>query len=114
RHLDVDAVLAVIVEAQRLGDPLALVVAGADADRVDAAAVAFRLRVDFRIAVDFRRRGEEEPRPGALGQPQHVVGAEEIYLGRGDRVGLVEWRRGRTGQVVDLAEFAPERLRHVV
>src|SRR5690606_15025882 len=38
----------------------------------------------------------------------------EIYLGRGDRVGLVEWRRGRTGQVVDLAEFAPERLRHVV
>jgi len=45
RHPDLGAVHAPVVKAQRFGDPLALVVAAADADRVDAAPVALALTV---------------------------------------------------------------------
>ena len=65
RDADVDAVLAVVVEEQRLGAALAFVVAGARADRVDAAPVALGLRVDRRVAVDLAGRGLEDPRPAS-------------------------------------------------
>jgi hypothetical protein len=43
----VDAVHAVVIHEQRFSDPFALVVTRSPADRIDAAAVALRLRVDF-------------------------------------------------------------------
>ena len=49
--------LAAVVEEQRLGAALALVVAGAEADRIDVAPVALRLRVHGRVAVDLGGRG---------------------------------------------------------
>ena len=60
RHLDAQLVLAVVVEEQRLGAALALVVAGARADRIDVAPVVLGLRVDRRVAVDLGGRGLED------------------------------------------------------
>ncbi|MNJ43920.1 hypothetical protein D3C77_389480 [compost metagenome] len=57
------AVLLAEVRHQGLGEALALVVAGARPDRVDVAAIALHLRVDFRVAVDLRGRGLKEARP---------------------------------------------------
>ena len=71
RHLDADAVLAVVVEEQRLGAALALVVAGARTDRVDVAAIGLRLRVHERVAVNLAGRGVEDACARALGQAQH-------------------------------------------
>ena len=51
-----EIVLPVIVHEQRLGAAFALVVARADADRIDMAPVGFRLRMDVRIAIDFAGR----------------------------------------------------------
>ncbi len=48
---DIDAVLAVVVEAEGLGDALALVVAGAVG--VDVDPVGLDLRVDLGVAVDL-------------------------------------------------------------
>ena len=53
RHLDLQPVLAVIVEEQGLGAALALVVAGARAQRVDVAPIVLALRVDLRVAIDL-------------------------------------------------------------
>ena len=62
RHLDLQPVLAVVIEEQRLGAALAFVVAGADADRVHIAPVSLGLRMHLRIAIDLTRRGEQETR----------------------------------------------------
>ena len=61
RDLDLELVLAVIVEEQRLGAALALVIAGARADRVDVPPVVFRLRMHGRVAVDLAGRGLQDP-----------------------------------------------------
>ena len=53
RDLDLELVLAMIVEEQRLGAALALVVAGARTDRIDVAPVVLGLRVHRGIAVDL-------------------------------------------------------------
>ena len=71
-HLDGQAVTPAEVEEQGLGRPLALVVAGAGADRVDMAAIGFLLRVLQGIAIDLAGRGLEDPGTGALGPFQHV------------------------------------------
>ena len=65
-HAHVEPVLAAVVEGQTLGRALALVVAGALADRVDVAPVGLRLRVLERVAVDLGGGGEEEAGAGAL------------------------------------------------
>ena len=51
--LGADTVQAVVVEEERLGAALALVVAGAQADGVDIAPVALRLRMDVGVAIDL-------------------------------------------------------------
>ena len=114
RHLDAQFVLAVIVEEQRLRTALALVVAGARSDRIDAAAVALDLGVDGRVAVDLAGRGLEDLGPNPLGQAQHVDGAVDTGLGRLNRVVLVVNRRGRAGQIIDLVDLDIERERHVM
>ena len=114
RDLDAQLVLAVVVEEQRLGAALALVVAGARADRIDVAPVGLGLRMDRRVAVDLAGRGLEDPALQALGQAQHVDGAVHAGLGRLHRIVLVVDRRGRAGQVVDLVDLDIEREGHVV
>ena len=61
-----------IVHEQRLGRPLALVVAGPRADGIDRAAIALGLRMDLGVAIDFAGRGLQDLRPAPLGHPQHV------------------------------------------
>ena len=102
RDLDLQPVLAAVVEEQGLGAALALVVAAARADRIDVAPVVLRLRMDLRIAVHLGGRGLKNPRLHPLGQAQHVDRAVHAGLGRLHRIELVVHRRGRAGQVVDL------------
>ncbi len=112
--LDLQLVLAAVVEEQRLGAALALVVAGARPDRIDVAPVALGLRVHGGIAVDLRGRGLQDRNPEPLGEAQHVDRAEHAGLGRLHRIELVVHRRGGTGEVVDPIHFHVERPRHVV
>ena len=63
--LDVELVLAVVVEEQGFGAALAFVVAAADADGVDVAPVVFGLRMDSGIAIDLAGGGLEDARLAA-------------------------------------------------
>ena len=112
--LDLRIVLAVIVEEQRFGAALALVIAGTDADRVHIAPVFLALRVHVRIAIDFRGRGLEDLRAGPLGEAQHVDGAMHACLRRLYGVELVMNRACRARHVVDLVDLHEEREGHVM
>ena len=114
RHLDRHAGLAVIVEEQRLGGALALVVAGARADRVDVAPIFLGLRMRGRVAIDLAGRGLQDLASQPLGEAEHVDRAVHRGLQRLDRVVLVVDRRGRTGEVVDLVDLDIEREADVV
>ena len=113
-HLDARLVLAVVVEEQRLGAALALVVAGARPQSVDVAPVILGLGMDAGVAIDLAGGGLEDLGPGALGQAQHVDGAEHAGLGRLHGVELVVDGRGGAGQVVDLVHLDVERKADVV
>jgi len=113
-NLDAQVVLPAVVEEERLGAALSLVVAAADADRVDRTPVGLGLRVDIRVAVDLGGRSLEDPRLHALGKAQHVDRPVHARLGRLHRVELVVDGRGGTGEVVDLVDFDVEREAHVV
>ena len=58
---DLQVVLAVVVEGEALGSPLALVVAGALADAVDVAPVLLCLGVLEGVPIHLARAGEQEP-----------------------------------------------------
>ena len=104
-HPDGEVVLTPVVEEEGLGATLALVVAGARADRVDVAPVRLALGLDCGIAVDLAGRRLEDADSQPLGQTQHVDGAVDAGLGRLDGVELVVDGRGRAGQVVDLVHL---------
>lgn len=89
RHLNVYAVLAVVVEEEGLGATLAFVVAGARADGVDVPDIGLRLRVDLWVAIHLAGRGLEDLRLGSLGEPEHVDSAVDAGLGGLHRVELV-------------------------
>eukprot|EP00197_Chlamydomonas_leiostraca_P003887 CAMPEP_0202867288 /NCGR_PEP_ID=MMETSP1391-20130828/9101_1 /ASSEMBLY_ACC=CAM_ASM_000867 /TAXON_ID=1034604 /ORGANISM="Chlamydomonas leiostraca, Strain SAG 11-49" /LENGTH=416 /DNA_ID=CAMNT_0049547319 /DNA_START=82 /DNA_END=1333 /DNA_ORIENTATION=+ len=110
----VGAVLAPVVHGQRLGDTLALVVAGALADAVDVAPVRLLLGVLQRVAVHLAGGGDEEASLAALCHAQHVQGAQEGCLGSLDGVPLVVHRGGWARQVIDLVDFQLDRLRDIV
>ncbi len=114
RHLDGHAVLAAVVEEQRFRAALPLVVAGAQADRIDVAPVVLRLRMNARVAVDLGGGGLQDRHAQPLGEAQHVDGADDAGLGRLHRVVLVMDGRGRTGQIVDAVDLHVEREGHVV
>jgi hypothetical protein len=73
RHLDLQPVLAVIVEEQRLGAPLSFIVARARPDRVDVAPVVFGLRMDCRITVHFAGRCLEDLALSRLASPSMLI-----------------------------------------
>ena len=111
---DVDAVHAVVVHEQRFGGPLAFVVAGPRADRVDAPAIAFGLGVDLGIAVDLAGRGLQDCARQRLAMPSTLIAPMHRGLHGLDRVVLVVARRGGAGQIVDLVDLEEDRHRHVV
>ena len=113
-HLDAHTMLAVVVEHQRLGGALALVVAGARADRIHVAAIALGLRMHIGIAVHLAGAGVQDAGAHALGKPQTVDRTHDAGLHGLDRVVLVVPRRGRAGEVVDLVHLEAERIHHVV
>src|SRR5690606_41078299 len=75
RHLDPDAMLAVIVEEQGLRRPLPLVVAAARADGAHVAPVVLELGMDAGDPVHLARARLQDLRLHALGEPEHVDGA---------------------------------------
>jgi len=79
--LDVHAVLAAVVKEQGFGAALALVVAGARADRVDLAPVAFGLRMDFGVAVDLAGGGLKDLfAPVRLASPSMLIAPCTLVL----------------------------------
>src|SRR3989344_8062159 len=74
-NLDGHFVLSVVVEEQRFRAAFALVVATAGPYRIDIAPIAFGLRVDSRVAVNFARRGLQDFGTDTLGESEHVDGA---------------------------------------
>ena len=71
RHLDSQAVLAVVVEEQSLRAALTLVVAGPGPDGIHPAPVRLRLGMHLRIAVNLAGGGLQYGRPHPLGEPEH-------------------------------------------
>src|SRR5262249_31342201 len=69
RHLYAQSVLTVVVKEQRFSAALAFVVTAAHPNWIDAAAIAFDLWVDFRIAVHFARRRLQYLGTQTLGEP---------------------------------------------
>src|SRR5690554_4804608 len=67
-----DTVLAGVGGCEGLAATLALVVAGAVADRVDLAPIGLRLWVLFGLAVDLAGRGDQQAGADGLREPKHV------------------------------------------
>ena len=112
--LDAQAVLAAVVEEERLRAALACVVAGVRTDGVDVAPVMLGLGMDDRVAVDLAGGGLEDLGFDPLGQAEHVDGAVHAGLGGLHGVELVVDGRSRAGQVVDLVDLDVEREGDVV
>ena len=106
--LDRDLVLPVIVEEERFGAALSLVIAGAQPDRIDAAPVVFGLWMHLGIAVDLAGRGLKDARLDPLGQPQHVYRSMYACLGRLYRIALVVDGRCGTSEVVNFVDLDVE------
>ena len=114
RHLDVELVLAVIVEEQGLGAALAFIIAGPGPDRVDIPPIVLGLGMDGRVAVDLRGGGLKDPALQPLGKAQHVDGAMHARFGRLHGVVLVVDRGGRAGEIIDLVHLEIERKGDIV
>ena len=91
--------VAVVGHDDRLGEALGLVVAAAEADRVDVAPVVLALRVLLGVAVDLAGAGQQVAGVLGLGQAERVVRAERADLERLDRILQIIDRAGRAGEV---------------
>ena len=114
RDLDAQSVLAPIVEEQRLGTPLTLVVACPWAYRIYVAPIRFHLRVDVGIAVHFGCRCLKDLRVDTLGQSEHVDRAVHVHLRGLHRIILVVDWRSRTGEIEYSVDLDVEWKRDVV
>ena len=103
-----------IVHHQCFRHPFALVVAAADADRVDVAPVVFGLGVNLGVAVNLRGGGLQDASLDPFGHSQHVDRAHHAGLDGLDRVVLVMHRRGGAGQVIDAVHLQQDRLDDVM
>ena len=103
--LRIHAVIAVIGHRHGLGETLRFVVNAARSDRVDVAPVIFLLRMDERVAVAFRGRGQDERRLLGLGETERVMRAERADFERGDRQFQVIDRAGGRSEMKNVIEF---------
>ena len=111
---DVDAVLAFVVHEKSFGAAFAFVVARTDADGIDVAPIVFFLRMNQRIAVDFRSGGLENAGLGASGKTEHSDCAHHRGLHRLDGIVLVVNGRGGAGEIVDLVDLEFDGVDDVV
>lgn len=114
RDLDAQSMLTAIVEKQSFGTPLALVVAGSAADRIDIAPIVLGLRMDGGIAIDLGCGGLQDADLEALSEAEHVDRAGDARLRRLNGVELIMDRRGRTSEVINLVNFDKQREGYVV
>lgn len=112
--LNVEIMLAVIVEEQGLRAALAFIIARARSDGVNVPPVALWLRMDRWVAIDFGGRGLHDPRLYPFGEAQHVDRPDNADLGRLNRVELVVDRARRTGEIIDLVDLDIEWKANVV
>ena len=111
---DLAAVHALVIEAKGFSDAFALVVTGANADRIHTSAITLGLGMHVWIAIDLTGGGEQQAGLYAAGQAQHVVRAKETGFGGFDRTGLVVNWRSRAGEVTDAIDFELDRFGDVV
>ena len=104
-HARIDVTRADRIRNQRLRDTLALVVAAADADRIDVAPVVLFLWMHDRVAIDLARRAVQHLRAVALRQLQAQQRAPDRGHSRQERLRLIMHRARRTRQVVDLVKL---------
>src|SRR5207237_6198473 len=96
------------VEAERLAEPLRLVVAGARAGARDVSPVVLsrRDRLGNRVAVDLAAREEEDAAElAASAVVEEPPQAGDVGVDRLDRKPAVEGRRGDAGRVDDVVEL---------
>ena len=103
-----------VVKEKCLRASLALVVATANADRIDVAPIGFNLWVNGRIAVNLRGACLKNFGAQPLGETKHIDGTMHASLGGLYRVVLVMNGTRRTGQIVNLINFDVQRKRDVV
>ena len=113
-HLDLEAMLSVIVEEQSFGGPLALVVARPGPDRVHVSPIVLRLRMHQWIPVHLRGRRQQDLGTGPLGQAQHVDRSVHGSLGGLHRVTLIMNRARWAGKVIDLVNLDVQGDRDIV
>jgi len=112
--LDLDAMLAVIIEKESLRTTLPLIVTGPRTYRIYVPSIRFRLRMDVRITVNFRGGSLKDWDSQAFRQPQHVDGSVDTGLsGRHGIILIMNWG-SRARQIVDLIHLHIERKRDVV
>ena len=97
--------IAVIRHGHRFGEPLRFVVNTARSDRVYVAPVVFRLRMNQRIAVAFRRRRQNERRLLRLREPERVMRPERAHFQRRDRQLQVIDRAGRRREMENVIDL---------
>src|SRR5579883_3570861 len=113
-YLNLQSVLAIIVEKQGFGAPLSLIIAGTRPYWIDIAPVHLRLRVHSRVAIDLTRGSLKDPALEPLSQTQHVDCSVHGGLGCLHRVVLIMNRRGRAREVVYFIRLDVERKCHIV
>mmetsp|Transcript_14832 Transcript_14832/g.28210 ORF Transcript_14832/g.28210 Transcript_14832/m.28210 type:complete len:260 (-) Transcript_14832:35-814(-) len=111
---DLKLMLTVVLHTERFGNTFPLIVAGADADRVDISPVFLNLRVNFWIPVDFRGRRDKESGLASLRETKHIHGAKHVGLDSFYGVFLVEDRGGWASKMVHLIDFQLDRVNYVV
>ena len=89
RNLDFQPVLAMIIEKERFGATLALVVARSDPDGVHMAPIIFGLGMNVGIAINFAGRSLKDFALQALGKAENVDGTVDGRLDRLHRIMLI-------------------------
>ena len=104
----------VIIHEQRFRSTLPFVITSPHPDWIDAAAIRLRLRMNFRIAIDFAGRRLKDLGVATFCHPQQIDRAYYAGLHCLDRVVLIVSRGSRTSQVVDFVDFQVQRMNNVV
>jgi hypothetical protein len=100
---------AAIIEEQRFGGALALVVTGARTDRIDVSYIIFGLWMGLRIAIDLARRRLQHAGRFTAREIEDVECAHDACLQGTNGIALVMPRRSRASEIVDLVH----RLRDI-